>query len=219
MQGLDFTDAATQDTVGAARYLREHGAKRVGVMGFCMGGALAMLAAMQARRVRCRQHLVRPSTARSRRSGKDFAFRSRAIGRSTMSSTRSMRADALERQTQGGRPRARVLSLRSQARFLQHRRARSRRTRPLRSRVCRDGVATHRRVLRPHAKGVAIPMKSQRGLRNLRETSFDLWCQGPESNRRHRTFQARALPTELPWLDSLSGASLLPRCARPSWRR
>ena len=25
------------------------------------------------------------------------------------------------------------------------------------------------------------------------------WCQGRESNARHRTFQARALPTELPW--------------------
>ncbi len=47
VQGLDFADAATQDTVGAAHYLRERGAKRVGVMGFCIGGALAMLGAMQ----------------------------------------------------------------------------------------------------------------------------------------------------------------------------
>ncbi len=46
MQGLDFADAATQDVAGAANYLREGGSKRVGVMGFCMGGALAMLAAM-----------------------------------------------------------------------------------------------------------------------------------------------------------------------------
>jgi carboxymethylenebutenolidase len=46
MQGLDFKDAATQDAAGAARYLRERGAKRVAVMGFCMGGALAMLSAM-----------------------------------------------------------------------------------------------------------------------------------------------------------------------------
>ena len=46
MEGLDFTDAATQDATGAARYLRERGAKRVGVMGFCMGGALAMLSVM-----------------------------------------------------------------------------------------------------------------------------------------------------------------------------
>jgi carboxymethylenebutenolidase len=48
MQGLDFNDAATQDGVGAALYLRVRGAKRVGVMGFCMGGALAMLSVMQA---------------------------------------------------------------------------------------------------------------------------------------------------------------------------
>jgi carboxymethylenebutenolidase len=46
MQGLDFGDASTQDAAGAARYLRDQGAKRVGVMGFCMGGALALLSAM-----------------------------------------------------------------------------------------------------------------------------------------------------------------------------
>ncbi|HEY2475502.1 MAG TPA: dienelactone hydrolase family protein [Candidatus Cybelea sp.] len=44
--GLDFADAALQDAPGAAAFLRERGAKRVGVMGFCMGGALAMLAVM-----------------------------------------------------------------------------------------------------------------------------------------------------------------------------
>ena len=47
VQGLNFPDAATQDSVGAARYLRQRGAKRVGVMGFCVGGALAILGAMQ----------------------------------------------------------------------------------------------------------------------------------------------------------------------------
>lgn len=46
MEGLDFADAAGQDLPGAARYLREHGSKRVGVVGFCMGGALAMLSVM-----------------------------------------------------------------------------------------------------------------------------------------------------------------------------
>lgn len=45
-QGLDFVDAATQDGAGAAQYLRDHGAPRVGVVGFCMGGALAMLSLM-----------------------------------------------------------------------------------------------------------------------------------------------------------------------------
>jgi carboxymethylenebutenolidase len=46
-EGLDFNDAATQDVPGAAHYLRDRGARRVGVMGFCMGGALAMLALMR----------------------------------------------------------------------------------------------------------------------------------------------------------------------------
>jgi carboxymethylenebutenolidase len=46
MQGLDFTDAALQDARGAAAYLRERGSRRIGVTGFCMGGALALLAAM-----------------------------------------------------------------------------------------------------------------------------------------------------------------------------
>ncbi len=45
MQGLDFGDAATQDTRGAVQYLKRSGGK-VGVIGFCMGGALTFLAAM-----------------------------------------------------------------------------------------------------------------------------------------------------------------------------
>jgi carboxymethylenebutenolidase len=47
MEGLDFGDAATQDGAGAAQYLRDHGATRVGVIGFCMGGALAMICLMK----------------------------------------------------------------------------------------------------------------------------------------------------------------------------
>ena len=46
MEGLDFADAATQDARGAAAALRSLGSDRVAVMGFCMGGALAMLSAM-----------------------------------------------------------------------------------------------------------------------------------------------------------------------------
>jgi carboxymethylenebutenolidase len=46
MQGLDFGDAANQDARGAVQYLASTGSKKVGVIGFCMGGALAMLAAM-----------------------------------------------------------------------------------------------------------------------------------------------------------------------------
>jgi carboxymethylenebutenolidase len=44
MTGLDFGDAAGQDVRGAAAYLKQDSAK-VGVNGFCMGGALAFLAA------------------------------------------------------------------------------------------------------------------------------------------------------------------------------
>ena len=49
MEGLDFGDAATQDAVGAVRYLKAHGARKVAVGGFCMGGAVALLAAMNGR--------------------------------------------------------------------------------------------------------------------------------------------------------------------------
>ncbi|HVA34088.1 MAG TPA: alpha/beta fold hydrolase [Candidatus Baltobacteraceae bacterium] len=48
-QGLDFGDAATQDARGAAAHLQQLGSKNLAVMGFCMGGALAMLAAMHDR--------------------------------------------------------------------------------------------------------------------------------------------------------------------------
>jgi carboxymethylenebutenolidase len=46
MQGLDFGDAASQDARGAAQYLKSSGSNKVAVLGFCMGGALALLAAM-----------------------------------------------------------------------------------------------------------------------------------------------------------------------------
>jgi len=43
MSGLDFGDAASQDVYGAVQYLKQHAAK-VGVTGYCMGGALTLLA-------------------------------------------------------------------------------------------------------------------------------------------------------------------------------
>ena len=46
LSALDFNDATSQDVRGAVRYLREAGASRIGVTGYCMGGALAILAAM-----------------------------------------------------------------------------------------------------------------------------------------------------------------------------
>lgn len=45
MDNLDFTDAATQDVRGAIQYLQAD-SPAVGVIGFCMGGVLAVLAAM-----------------------------------------------------------------------------------------------------------------------------------------------------------------------------
>jgi carboxymethylenebutenolidase len=46
MQGLDFGSAASQDVRGAVQFLKSTGSFRVGVTGFCMGGALTLLAAV-----------------------------------------------------------------------------------------------------------------------------------------------------------------------------
>lgn len=46
MSGLDFADAASQDIRGAVQFLKARTAK-VGVTGFCMGGALTLLALTQ----------------------------------------------------------------------------------------------------------------------------------------------------------------------------
>ena len=45
MQGLNFADAAGQDIRGAVQYLKQSSPK-VGVTGFCMGGALTVLSAV-----------------------------------------------------------------------------------------------------------------------------------------------------------------------------
>jgi carboxymethylenebutenolidase len=45
MTSLNFGEAATQDIRGAARHLKKTSAK-VGVVGFCMGGALTVVSAM-----------------------------------------------------------------------------------------------------------------------------------------------------------------------------
>jgi carboxymethylenebutenolidase len=46
MKGLNFGDAAGQDVGGAVNYLKASGSPKVAVTGFCMGGALALLAAV-----------------------------------------------------------------------------------------------------------------------------------------------------------------------------
>jgi carboxymethylenebutenolidase len=45
MNALDFADACDQDLAGARAWLAESGSPQVGVMGFCMGGALTVAAA------------------------------------------------------------------------------------------------------------------------------------------------------------------------------
>jgi carboxymethylenebutenolidase len=45
MEGLNFGDAAGQDIRGAVQYLKQ-GSNKVGVTGFCMGGALTLLSAV-----------------------------------------------------------------------------------------------------------------------------------------------------------------------------
>jgi hypothetical protein len=41
--------------------------------------------------------------------------------------------------------------------------------------------------------------ESKSGVLPLDEEAINLWYQEPGSNRRHRDFQSRALPTELSW--------------------
>ena len=44
MKDLNFGDAAAQDVRGAVQMLKASGSQKVGVVGFCMGGALTLLA-------------------------------------------------------------------------------------------------------------------------------------------------------------------------------
>ena len=46
MTGLNFGDAAGQDIRGAVQYLKKTGGGKAGVTGFCMGGALTVLSAV-----------------------------------------------------------------------------------------------------------------------------------------------------------------------------
>jgi carboxymethylenebutenolidase len=48
MTGLNFGDAASQDIRGAVQYLKKTGSPKAGVTGFCMGGALTVLSAVNA---------------------------------------------------------------------------------------------------------------------------------------------------------------------------
>ena len=52
MEGLDFTDATSQDLRGAAGHLKGDSGK-LGVMGFCMGGALTIAACARVPGIAC----------------------------------------------------------------------------------------------------------------------------------------------------------------------
>ena len=71
MTGLNFGDAAGQDVRGAVQHLKATGSAKVGVTGFCMGGALTLLSAVQRSGGRRRGGLVRLSAARVRRRVED----------------------------------------------------------------------------------------------------------------------------------------------------
>ena len=46
MDGLNFGDAASQDIRGAVQFLKAAGAPKVGVTGYCIGGALTLLSSL-----------------------------------------------------------------------------------------------------------------------------------------------------------------------------
>lgn len=46
MSELDFADAASQDIRGAVQYLKGLGSRKIGITGFCMGGALTLLSSV-----------------------------------------------------------------------------------------------------------------------------------------------------------------------------
>jgi carboxymethylenebutenolidase len=48
MRSLDFGAAAAQDVRGAVMHLKAEGSRKAGITGFCMGGALTVLAAVHA---------------------------------------------------------------------------------------------------------------------------------------------------------------------------
>ena len=50
MGNLNFGDAAGQDVRGAVQHLKSTGSGKVGVVGYCMGGALTLLSAVEDRK-------------------------------------------------------------------------------------------------------------------------------------------------------------------------
>jgi len=70
MTGLDFADATHQDLRGAARHLQSQSG-RVAVMGYCMGGALTIAAAVHVPEFSAGVLLLRDPAEGFRRAGQD----------------------------------------------------------------------------------------------------------------------------------------------------
>ena len=70
MSGLDFVGASDQDIAGAVRHLAGM-SRKVGVMGFCMGGALTIAAAARVPGIACGVPFYGVPPEAARRSGQD----------------------------------------------------------------------------------------------------------------------------------------------------
>ena len=104
MTALDFGDAAAQDLRGAVQALKAQGCPKVGVTGFCMGGALTLLAATMAPEARCRRGLVRLPAAGVRRRHQDRRAADGALGDAGRR-LRDRRCRHARGQAEGGRRR------------------------------------------------------------------------------------------------------------------
>ena len=78
MNSLDFMDATTQTVRGAAQYLAKNGAK-VGLTGFCLGGAVTIIGATKIPELDRRRGVLWHSAGSRRRSPRTSKFRCRAI--------------------------------------------------------------------------------------------------------------------------------------------
>ena len=131
MMSLDFMDATSQTVRGAAQYLKRNGAK-VGITGFCMGGAIAVIARGAYSGVRGRSHVLwlaagRRGEARRRQDSAAGPFRQPR----RLCHARGGRR--LRKRAPGGGQGLRVLPLRSRSRLRQ--RAAGVRARPARLRT------------------------------------------------------------------------------------
>jgi carboxymethylenebutenolidase len=96
MSGLNFPDATQQDLRGAAQHLAKT-SRKVGVMGFCMGGALTIAAAVHIPkpRRRCASTASRPRISPIRRGS---GCRSRGISPIRTTGVRRLRSTIWKRR-------------------------------------------------------------------------------------------------------------------------